>query len=58
MGIISLTFEAWYKTDWLTDNGIEVDEDNYLMFWNDWHLKNLDALAKLHLYPRRVPEML
>jgi hypothetical protein len=44
-----------YNPDYLTDNGIDIDPENYLMYWNNWHDKSLKALTKVKLFPRRVP---
>lgn len=55
MGIIQVTFDKLYNPDYLINNGIDIDPDNYLMYWNNWHDKSLKALAKVKLFPRRVP---
>ena len=55
MGIIQVTFDKLYNPDYLINNGIDIDPENYLMYWNNWHDKSLKALAKVKLFPRRVP---
>lgn len=55
MGIIQVTFDQLYNPDYLIDNGIDIDPENYLMYWNNWHDKSLKALTKVKLFPRRVP---
>ncbi len=58
IGIIQITFDQLYSPDYLKDNGIDVNGMHYLAYWNDWHNKSVEALAKIKLFPRRVPSTL